>query len=394
MPVVSYKRRFYKVSYRHGSVTIMRWNSEERAFAVEAYFLSGCSVIVTQLSFRNRFNFPILAPVLDRKSIVTWVTTLRQTASATRRRTGVPRPIRSRENIEAVRALMLRSPRRSARKHASALGLSNHSVRRILHEDLHFHPYKMAIVQELYEWVFNSWGNTCEVLLEVVPEDAVVVFLVTKPIFICVDRSTNKTRYWADTNPWTLHERPLHSPKVTVWCAISSGGIIGPWFFEENEVTVTVNSDRYVNIFLELFFPRLDELDLGDTWFQQDGATAHTSRTSMAVLREIFPERLISIRGDLEWPAALQIWPLVCFLWVFSMWFFEIPCLCKPSKNPTRFEDSHPGRNCQHSARYAGRSHDKRQKSVYSCMENGGRHILDVIFKTKLYVCTYILENK
>ena len=51
------------------------------------------------------------------------------------------------------------------------------------------------------------------------------------------------------------------------------------------------------------FFPRLDELDLGDIWFQQDGATAHTSRASMAVLREHFPERLISIRGDLEWPA-------------------------------------------------------------------------------------------
>ncbi|KAF2897418.1 hypothetical protein ILUMI_08744 [Ignelater luminosus] len=106
----------------------MRWNSEERAFAVEAYFSSGCST-----------------------AIVTWVTTFRQTASATKRRTGVPRPVRSPENIEAVRASMLRSPRRSARKHASALRLSDRSVRRILRDDLHFHPYKMAIVQELSE---------------------------------------------------------------------------------------------------------------------------------------------------------------------------------------------------------------------------------------------------
>ncbi|KAF2893489.1 hypothetical protein ILUMI_12684 [Ignelater luminosus] len=74
-----------------------------------------------------------------------------QTASATKRRTGVPRPVRSPENIEAVRASMLRSPRRSARKHASALRLSDRSVRRILRDDLHFHPYKMAIVQELSE---------------------------------------------------------------------------------------------------------------------------------------------------------------------------------------------------------------------------------------------------
>ncbi|KAF2893466.1 hypothetical protein ILUMI_12705 [Ignelater luminosus] len=129
----------------------MRWNSEERAFAVEAYFSSGCSVIATQRAFRNRFNLAPLAPVPDRKSIVTWVTTFRQTASATKRRTGVPRPVRSPENIEAVRASMLRSPRRSARKHASALRLSDRSVRRILRDDLHFHPYKMAIVQELSE---------------------------------------------------------------------------------------------------------------------------------------------------------------------------------------------------------------------------------------------------
>ena len=170
--MVSLERRYYKVLSRHSSVAIMRWNSEERAFAVEAYFSSGCSVIATQRAFRNRFNLAPLAPVPDRKSIVTWVTTFRQTASATRRRTGVPRPIRTPENIEAVRASVLRSPRRSVRKHASALGLSDRSVRRILHYDLHFHPYKMAIVQELSERDFNCRRNACEVLLEVVPEDA------------------------------------------------------------------------------------------------------------------------------------------------------------------------------------------------------------------------------
>ncbi|KAG8238560.1 hypothetical protein J437_LFUL018177, partial [Ladona fulva] len=49
-------------------------------------------------------------------------------------------------------------------------------------------------------------------------------------------------RYWAADNP---HQRPLHSPCVTVWCAISSVRIIGPWFFEENEQTVTVTSDLF-----------------------------------------------------------------------------------------------------------------------------------------------------
>ena len=33
----------------------------------------------------------------------------------------------------------------SARRHSAALGLSDRSVRRILHKDLNFHPYKIAI---------------------------------------------------------------------------------------------------------------------------------------------------------------------------------------------------------------------------------------------------------
>lgn len=357
----------------------MRWDSEERAFAVEAYFSSGCSVIATQRAFRNRFNLAPLAPVPDRKSIVTWVTTFRQTASATRRRTGVPRPVRSPENIETVRAAMLRSPRRSARKHASALGLSTRSVRRILHEDLHFHPYKMAIVQELFERDFNCRRNACEVLLEVVPDDALVFFSDEAHFHLCGSVNKQNMRYWADANPRGLHERPLHSPKVTVWCAISSVGIIGPWFFEENGVTVTVNSARYVNMLQEFFFPRLNELDVGDTWFQQDGATAHTSRASMAVLREHFPQRLISIRGDLEWPArSPDLSPCDFFLWGFlkSRVYVNRPRTLQDLKTNIQEEIARIT-----PAMLEGVVRNARNRFT-RCMENGGRHLPDVIFKT------------
>lgn len=96
---------------------------------------------------------------------------------------------------------------------------------------------------------------------------------------------------------------------------------------------MTVNSDWYVNMLQEFFFPRLDELDLGGIWVQQGGPTAHTSKASIAVLREHFPLPLISIRGDLEWPArSPDLAPCDFFL----------------VKDPTRFENQHPGRNCQH----------------------------------------------
>jgi hypothetical protein len=51
--------------------------------------------------------------------------------------------------------------------------------------------------------------------------------------------------YWAENNPRNLNQRPLHSPQVTVWCAVSHFGVVGPYFLEEGGETVSVNSNRY-----------------------------------------------------------------------------------------------------------------------------------------------------
>jgi hypothetical protein len=66
---------------------------------------------------------------------------------------------------------------------------------------------------------------------------------------------------------------------------------------------VTVTSQRYVEMLCNFLEPRLNELGNASLWFQQDGVTAHTVRASMEVLREDFPGRLISLRGDIPWPA-------------------------------------------------------------------------------------------
>jgi hypothetical protein len=39
------------------------------------------------------------------------------------------------------------------------------------------------------------------------------------------------------------------------------------------------------------------------SWFEQDGATAHTAQISMQVLRTVFPGRLFSRFGNIAWPA-------------------------------------------------------------------------------------------
>lgn len=40
-------------------------------------------------------------------------------------------------------------------------------------------------------------------------------------------------RYWAYGNPRGLHQQPLLSEKVTVWCAMSKVGIFEPYYFED-----------------------------------------------------------------------------------------------------------------------------------------------------------------
>jgi len=113
-----------------------------------------------------------------------------------------------------------------------------------------------------------------------------------------------KFRYQSQANPTALHEKPLHSQKVTVWCAISESGIIGPYIFE-NEAgnAVTVNADRYVEMLQNFFTPQLARFPVNEnTLLQQDGATSNTARMSMNAVNVLFLNRVVSRNGDIPCP--------------------------------------------------------------------------------------------
>jgi len=149
--------------------------------------------------------------------------------------------------------------------------------------------------------------------------------------------SVNKQncRYWVPTNPRQLHERPLHSPQVVVWCAISAQGITGPYFFEGDDgVSVTVNAERYNHMLETFFLPemRSRNWNMARAWFQQDGATAHTARLSMNTLRAAFPGRLLSRFGDIQWPSNSPDLTAADF---FFMGVFESSSFYSPSLTST-----------------------------------------------------------
>ena len=70
-------------------------------------------------------------------------------------------------------------------------------------------------------------------------------------------------RYWSDENPQEFQEATQYPEKVTVWCGFWWGGVIGPYFFENDEGNaVTVNFERYRSMMENFFWPELAKMDL------------------------------------------------------------------------------------------------------------------------------------
>ncbi|GFV57093.1 hypothetical protein TNCV_3530421 [Trichonephila clavipes] len=70
-------------------------------------------------------------------------------------------------------------------------------------------------------------------------------------------------RIWSEANPQVYVETPLHPEKLTVWCALWAGGIIGPYFFKNDEGhNVTVNGDRYRAMITNFFIHELNNHDV------------------------------------------------------------------------------------------------------------------------------------
>ncbi|GFW38299.1 uncharacterized protein TNCV_1331521 [Trichonephila clavipes] len=102
------------------------------------------------------------------------------------------------------------------------------------------------------------------------------------------------------------HPTSLSEPetrKLTFWCALWAGGIIGPYFFKSDEGhNVTVNGDRYIAMITNFFIPELNNHDVQELWFQQDGATCHTARVTIDLLKDTFGDCLFSRFGPVNWP--------------------------------------------------------------------------------------------
>lgn len=235
-----------------------------------------------------------------------------------------PRPcsVRSTDTIAAVQHSVELSPTTSTRRRSQQLGIARTTLRRILKEDCVMWPYKVQLTQELTSTDHTARRAFAKWMMEEINRDPKFFskILFSDEAHFHLNGYVNKQncRIWATENPRVIQEVSLYPKRVTVWCAMWAGGVLGPFFFEdeENDAALTVNGERYRDMITSFLWPKIEENNLHELWFQQDGATCHTMTDTIALLRQKFPGRVISRRGDKEWPPrSCDLSPLDYFLW-------------------------------------------------------------------------------
>ena len=63
-----------------------------------------------------------------------------------------------------------------------------------------------------------------------------------------------------------------------------------------------MSKNSHGHMITDFLLTAIEEYDLENMWFQQAGATCHTTRANMALLQEIFHGCIISRIGDINWP--------------------------------------------------------------------------------------------
>ena len=93
-------------------------------------------------------------------------------------------------------------------------------------------------------------------------------------------------RIWGTENLHSYIEKPTHPKRVTVWCGFWSRAII-------RRFSSKMSKERLLQLMAMVSGPcwtnfcsqKLKKEDIGNIWFQQDGATFHSATGTLDVLR-------------------------------------------------------------------------------------------------------------
>jgi hypothetical protein len=114
---------------------------------------------------------------------------------------------------------------------------------------------------------------------------------------VCGKVNRQNVRSWGTENPHATMEHVRNSPKINVFCAVSSHKVYGQFLFAEPSVT----GINYLDILQLWQIPQLYD-DSEDCFFQQDGAPSHFHFVVRAHLNANLPGRCIGRASHTDSP--------------------------------------------------------------------------------------------
>ena len=253
-------------------------------------------------------------------------------------RPGRPRTATTEEETFLALDSVMETPKLGIRRRAASLDQTRSSLHRIL-KDLKQYPYRLRKLHELKEPDYNNRLLFSNWFLEQCEADShfedLVLYTDEAHCELSGTINSHNAVYWGTQRPTEVLQSPLHSPKVTIWCAISSSGLIGPYFFEDQSgATVTVDGARYKRLLSHTFYPDLMNFTFSRPeenhlfappdstpnnpphrwWFMQDGARPHLPARRW--ISSKFGDNTIGEGLANPWPArSPDLTPCDFFLW-------------------------------------------------------------------------------
>jgi hypothetical protein len=267
------------------------------------YWLAEFKFTVTvQRKFRQEYG----QDPPEQHSIVAWHKQLLETGSVLRKKGSGNRAVAP-DRVEVIQEAFQCSPRKSIRHASRELCIPWSTIHDVVDKRLWLRAYKIQLVQKLRENdkpVCHKFA--LEMLLQLDDDDAFMKHVVFS------DEVSDKVHrhnccIWGTENPHEVMEHEHDTPRLNVWCALTSDSVIGSFFFEE----ATVTGASYLNMLQNYTITGIPQ-----GYFQQDGAPPHYANTVKAFLDQRFPGKWFGRRGPIAWPPrSPDLTPSDFFLW-------------------------------------------------------------------------------
>lgn len=213
------------------------------------------------------------------------------------------------EKIKVIEDYFISHPMNSLHQASVFLKIPKPTISRILRTKTSLFPYKISTAQVLTTAHKAQRLEFCQWLIEK-SDEFISHLIVENEKWFQLSQHPNRqnVRYWGVSKPDFVFDTKNQSvKKIMAFVIVVEGQSFLFWHEDpESGKPISVATDQYIKSVKELLanFPQA-KLDV--YWWQQDGAPCHTSNKTIAYLKSVFGDRIISrlakIVGVPAWPA-------------------------------------------------------------------------------------------